>query len=318
VQTNYAFACSLLLVAVATVTLLDLPPATGTRQVNEDLVVNTTSGKVRGIIRNGGGAEFLGIPFAQPPIGDLRWRDPQPVKPWKGVRDSSSFGAPCAQAILGGWNRREAETGKEDCLFLNVITPEWPAKKPLPVMFWIHGGVNAGGTASSALYKDGTLPQHGILLVTANYRLGIFGFMAHPELTRESSHHAAGNYGLLDQIAALRWVHDNIARLGGDPNNVTVVGQSAGAQDTSLLMTSPLAKGLFHRAIVQSGSAINPPIPSLSDAERVGEKIAAALNAPAAEGAIKYLRQLAAQDLLKGLPPQNPTGLPLIGPDLDG
>jgi para-nitrobenzyl esterase len=234
------------------------------------------------------------------------------------VRDGSSFGAPCAQAVLGEWNRHDAETSKEDCLFLNVITPEWRAKKPLPVMFWIHGGANAGGTASSALYKDGTLVQHGILLVTVNYRLGIFGFMAHPELSRESSHHASGNYGLMDQIAALRWVHDNIASFGGDPSNITVFGQSAGAQDTSLLMTSPLAKGLFHRTIVQSGSGINPPMPPLSEAEREGEKLAARLQAPAANGAIKHLRQLTTSDLIKAAGAQNPTEIPSIGPNVDG
>jgi para-nitrobenzyl esterase len=322
VKSNHAldsFALSLGLVALASVGLLYFLLGHGARPDDDaDLVVNTTGGRVRGIIRRGSGAEFLGIPFAQPPIGDLRWREPQPVKPWEGVRDSSSFGAPCAQTILGDWNRRDAETSNEDCLFLNVITPEWRAKKPLPVMFWIHGGANAGGTASSALYKDGTLPQHGIILVTANYRLGVFGFMAHPELTRESSHHAAGNYGLMDQIAALRWVRDNIASFGGDPNNITVFGQSAGAQDTSLLMTSPLAKGLFHRAIAQSGSGINPPLPSLPEAERRGERLAAALKAPAGDGAIKYLRQLTTEDLFKGVPAQNPTEPPVIGPDIDG
>ena len=307
-----------LLIALALVGLPRLLLTSGARSATDDLVVNTTNGQVRGVIRRGGGAEFLGIPFAQPPVGDLRWREPQPVKAWKGVRDAATFGAPCAQAVLGDWNRHDAETGKEDCLFLNVITPEWRAKKPLPVMFWIHGGANAGGTASSALYKDGTLVQHGILLVTANYRLGVFGYMAHPGLTHESSHHAAGNYGLMDQIAALRWIHDNIANFGGDPNSVTVFGQSAGAQDTSLLMTSPLAKGLFHRAIVQSGSALNPLLPSLTEAERGGERIATALKAPAGDGAIRYLRQLTVADLLQAGGAQNPSAPPQVGPDIDG
>jgi para-nitrobenzyl esterase len=147
-------------------------------------------------------------------------------------------------------------------------------------MFWIHGGANAGGTASSPLYKDGTLAQHGIVLVTVNYRLGIFGFLAHPELTRESPHQTSGNYGLMDQIAALGWVRQNIAAFGGDPENITVFGQSAGAQDTSLLMISPDSKGLFQRAIVQSGSAFMPPVPPLARAEKAGEDLVASLAPP--------------------------------------
>jgi para-nitrobenzyl esterase len=312
-----AIVCSVVLVVFAALALVFVLPKSGAVETDNDLVVTTTSGPLRGVARHGDGAEFLGIPYAQPPVGDLRWREPQPVKPWKEVRDASAFGAPCAQPVLGDWNRHDSETGKEDCLFLNVITPEWRSTKPLPVMFWIHGGANVGGTASSQLYKDGTLAQHGILLVTVNYRLGVFGFMAHSELTRESSHHGSGNYGLMDQIAALRWVHDNIAKFGGDPNNVTVFGQSAGAQDTSLLMTSPLASGLFRRALPQSGSSVNPPMASLANSERGGQKIAAAFKAPSSDS-IKFLRQLAVADLLKGIPPQNPADPPMIGPNIDG
>jgi para-nitrobenzyl esterase len=284
----------------------------------EGPIVTTKSGQVRGVVRTSGGAEFLGIPYAAPPVGELRWHEPQPPNAWKGVRDASSFGAPCAQAVLGDWNRHDSETSSEDCLFLNVITPELKPAKPLPVMFWLHGGANAGGTASSRLYKDGTLVQHGVMLVTVNYRLGVFGFFAHPELTAQSEHHASGNWGLMDQIAALNWVHNNIAAFGGDPNNVTVFGQSAGAQDTSLLMASPLARGLFHRAIVQSGSAIDPRMPSLKDAEQNGEKIAAKLKSPSGEGVIKYLRQLSAQDVIGGVGIQDPVAPPLIGPNIDG
>jgi len=281
-------------------------------------VVTISNGQLRGVIRSSGGAEFLGIPFAQPPVGNLRWREPQAVKSWSGIRDASSFGAPCAQTVLGDWNRHDAETSKEDCLFLNVITPEWPAKKPLPVMVWIHGGANAGGTASSELYKDGTLVQHGVLLVTLNYRLAVFGFMAHPQLTRESAHHSAGNYGLLDQIAALRWVHENVSKFGGDPNNVTLFGQSAGAQDTSLLMTSPLAKGLFHKAIAQSGSSVMPQLSPLVEAEKAGESVASLLRAPAGDESIKFLRQLSVQDILKAVSGQNPAAPPQQGPIIDG
>jgi para-nitrobenzyl esterase len=285
-------------------------PATG-------LVVATNSGQLRGVHRHWGGAEFLGIPYAQPPVGALRWREPAPMAAWTGVRNAQVFGAPCAQPTLGDWNKRDAEISKEDCLYLNVITPVWPPKNPLPVMLWIHGGGNQGGTASSALYKDGTLVKHGVVLVTVNYRLGILGFLAHPELTRESAHHASGNYGLMDQVAALRWVRENIARFGGDPGNITVFGQSAGAQDTSLLMASPLSKDQFQRAIVESGSAIVPPLPALAEAEKTGQKLAALLNAPEG-GAIRYLRGKTTAELVKVTANQDPGQPPLTGPDIDG
>jgi para-nitrobenzyl esterase len=284
---------------------------------DSSLVVNSASGELRGAARPNGGAEFLGIPYAQPPVGDLRWREPLPAKPWTGARDATKFGAPCAQPVLGDWNQHDAETGNEDCLFLNVITTVWPPKHPLPVMFWIHGGANAGGTASSELYKNGKLVEHGIILVTANYRLSVFGFFAHPLLTRESLHHASGNYGLMDQIAALKWVHDNIAKFGGDPANITVFGQSAGAADASLLMVSPRSKGSFQRAIAQSGSALTSPLPPLAVAEQAGQELAAGLKAPSDDTAIRSLRQVSAQDLLKAIAVagQNPSP---GAPDLDG
>ena len=263
-----------------------------------DPVVSVTGGKLSGHISANGRAEFLGIAYAQPPVGDLRWHEPVAPKPWDGVRDAKAFGSPCAQNVAGDWNKHDAEISKEDCLYLNVITPQWPPKKPLPVMFWIHGGANTGGTASAQLYKDGTLEDHGIILVTANYRLGVFGFLAHPELTRESAHHASGNYAILDQIAALEWVRDNIAKFGGDPHNITVFGQSAGAIDTGLLMTSPLSKNLFHKAIAESGTVLlGPPLP-LSVAEQGGVNFAERLHAPA-EGSLKYLRGLSTAELLK-------------------
>src|ERR1051325_3593056 len=158
-------------------------------QSKDNSIVSTAAGQVRGIQLPDGGANFLGIPYAQPPVGNLRWHEPMPPKSWTDVRDAKEFGAPCAQSVYGDWNRRNAETSQEDCLYLNVMTPEWPAKTPLPVMFWLHGGGNTGGTASASLYKDGTLQKHGVVLVTVNYRLGVFGFLAHPELTAESAHH---------------------------------------------------------------------------------------------------------------------------------
>ena len=288
------------------------------RAQDGSLVVKTQSGEIKGAPRPGGGADFLGIPYAQSPVGDLRWHEPLPAKSWSGVRNATTFGAPCAQPDLGDWNRRDAQTGKEDCLFLNVIVPQWPVTKPLPVMFWIHGGANEGGTASSALYKDGTLVNHGVILVTVNYRLGIFGFLAHPELTAESAHHASGNYGLMDQVLALHWVRDNIASFGGDDKNITVFGQSAGAMDTSMLMTSPLAKGLFQKALAQSGAAFTAPLLPLAQAEQAGTRLAQKLNAPAGDAQIKYLRAFSAADLLAALAKFPPNNRVRVGPDIDG
>ncbi len=213
------------------------------------------SGQLSGSSTVSGGAAFKGIPFAQPPVGDLRWRPPLPEKPWKGPRDATVYGPPCAQNSGG----RMLAGSSEDCLHLNVWAPEWPPKQRHPVMFWIHGGGNYGGTASSANFDGEQLARHGVVVVTANYRLTIFGFFAHPELTRESPHHASGNYGLMDQIRALEWLRDNIERFGGDPQNVTIFGQSAGAVDANVLMTSPLAKGLFQKVIAESGTVTRNP-----------------------------------------------------------
>src|SRR5580658_3208058 len=218
---------------------------------------SVTGGRIQGTVLERGGAVFKGIPFAQPPVEALRWREPQPVKPWVGVRAATSFGAPCAQNSGNG--RGMLETSREDCLFLNVWTPEWPPRVRRPVMFWIHGGGNYAGAAGSPNFDGESLARHGVVLVSANYRLSAFGFFAHPELTRESPHHASGNYGLMDQIAALQWVRANIARFGGDPTNVTIFGQSAGAVDATVLMTSPLAAGLFHKVIAESGTVTRNP-----------------------------------------------------------
>lgn len=278
-------------------------------------VVSTPAGWVRGIARPGGGAEFLGIPYAEPPVGDLRWRAPVPAKPWQGIRDARSFGAPCAQPILGDWNRRDALASREDCLYLNVIVPEWPLNKTLPVMFWIHGGANTGGSGGGSLYNGGTLVSHGVVLVTINYRLGVFGFLAHPALTRESKHHASGNYGLMDQILALQWVHDNIARFGGDPNDITVFGQSAGSMDISLLMASR-ARRMFQKAIEESGTAV--AVPSLAQAERSGVALAAALDAPSGDAGIAHLRKIHAQALIMRIDALPQAKQPDLGPDVDG
>jgi len=278
-------------------------------------IVQTKGGQLRGVVKPGGGAEFLGIPFAQPPVGELRWRESLPAKPWAGVRDANAYGAPCAQPVLGDWNRHDAETSAEDCLYLNVVTPVWPAKGKLPVMLWLHGGANEGGTASTTFYNDGPLASHGVVVVSVNYRLGIFGFFAHPGLTRESAHHSSGNYGLMDQILALHWVIENIDKFGGDPANITVFGQSAGAIDTGLLMTSS-AKGLFQKAIEQSGASFSAIVPPLADAEQAGVAAGTNLGAPEGDGAISFLRQIPAQELINKSMALKPR--PRFGPDVDG
>jgi para-nitrobenzyl esterase len=188
------------------------------------------SGELRGSLTTDGEAVFKGIPFAQPPTGNLRWHEPLPVKAWTGVREATAFSAACVQGGAQGVN------SSEDCLYLNVWTPAWPMKKPAAVLVWIYGGGNFAGATSDPIFNGESLARHGVVLVTANYRLGAFGFFAHPELSKESPHHVSGNYGLLDQIMALRWVHDNIAKFGGDLGNVTIFGESAGSLDVNVLM----------------------------------------------------------------------------------
>jgi len=248
--------------------------------------IAVTGGVVRGYL-GAPGAVFKGVPFAAPPVGELRWREPQPVKPWRGVRDATRYSAACYQLPIGTaafigplasrygaafpappWNL------SEDCLYLNVWTPEWPAKQAHAVMFWIHGGSNRIGSGNERAYDGADLARRGVVVVTVNYRLGAFGFFAHPDLTRESPHRASGNYGLLDQIAALQWVRDNIARFGGDPARVTVFGESAGAIDIGMLMCSPLARGLFARAIVESGPVFVGYTYPRQQGERFGLRVA--------------------------------------------
>ena len=242
-----------------------------------DPTVAVTGGLVRGNTLGDGGAVFRRIPYAQPPLGSLRWREPMPVKPWTGTHDATAFGATCAQNPAF----RQPGSVEEDCLFVNLWTPEWPSRSLMPVMVWIHGGGNYAGTGSSPLLDGQRLSKLGVVLVTFNYRLGSFGFLAHPALTRESPHHASGNQGILDQIAALKWVQDNIAKFGGDRSNVTIFGESAGSVDVSVLMATPLSKGLFRRAIGQSGAVILNGNPlSRTDAEKDGVTLAAQWGVP--------------------------------------
>ena len=224
-------------------------------------VVKIESGSLSGRPRTGGVTAYLGIPFAAPPVGDLRWRPPQPAAHWDAVRKADSFGASCMQNQAGSrlpWTEEFMTQGPigEDCLFLNVWTAAKNANARLPVMFWIYGGGFNEGSSSVAVYDGTELARKGVIVVSANYRVGPLGFLVHPELTRESEHRSSGNYGLLDQIAALQWVQRNIAAFGGDPNQVTIFGQSAGALSATSLMRSPLARRLFVRAIAQSGPGL--------------------------------------------------------------
>ena len=231
---------------------------------------------------------FKGIPFASPPVGDLRWRDPQPPAPWLGVRKADHFAAICPQQGASVPGVATEATG-EDCLYLNIWMPAHQPGAKLPVMVWIYGGGWTTGSASMPLYWGDQIAGRGVIVVTVSYRVGAFGFLAHPELTRESPHQVSGNYGLLDQIAALRWVQHNIGAFGGDPGCVTIFGQSAGSMSVCLLMSSPLAKGLFQRAIGESGGVFTPP------AAVPGSKVLFLRGAEAT--GLEFQRQLGARSL---------------------
>ena len=225
------------------------------------VTVKTESGLLSGAPPTAGVTAYLGIPYAAPPVGELRWKPPQPPLRWDGIRKADTFGTSCMQNQAGSrlpWTEEFMTQGPigEDCLFLNVWTAARAPNGRVPVMFWIYGGGFNEGSSSVAVYDGTELAKKGVIVVSVNYRVGPLGFLTHPELTKESEHRSSGNYGLLDQIAALRWVRDNIAAFGGDPNQVTIFGQSAGALSVAALMRSPLARGLFARAIAQSGPGL--------------------------------------------------------------
>jgi para-nitrobenzyl esterase len=242
---------------------------------------------------------YRGVPFAAPPVGVFRWKPPQPAPHWKGVRAATEFGNACWQTPYPpafAIYHSELPPLNEDCLYLNIWTSAKSSADGLPVMVWIHGGGFTRGAGSLPAYDGENLARRGVVVVTINYRLGVFGFFAHPELSAESPHHASGNYGLMDQIAALEWVKKNIAAFGGDPNRVTIFGESAGSWAVNALMACPLAKGLFQRAIGESGGSM-ARMPQLAEAEKNGEKLALALGAT--QNALNTLRATSAQALLK-------------------
>ncbi len=286
-------------------------------------VVQTTEGKVRGEIHKKTGVTvFFGMPFAKPPVGDLRWKAPQSPAAWPRVRAASTFGPRCVQETQTTDVVSRAPSISEDCLYLNVWTPSDAAGKKLPVLVYIYGGGFQFGDGSESRYGGEAMAQKGIVAVTLNYRLGVFGFLALPELTQESPNHASGDYGLLDQVAALRWVQRNIAGFGGDPQRVTIAGESAGSMSVSAQMASPLAKGLFSGAIGESGSAIvgTFSLPSLAEAEQSGLEFMRAAGARSLAGLrampASQVREISAHPAAAD-PPGRPAGLRFM-PVVDG
>ena len=276
--------------------------------------VTTANGIVEGITLPGTGIRsFRGIPFAQPPVGELRWKEPQPVQSWSGVRKAGKFGPRAMQKPIFSDMVFRSNGVSEDCLYLNVWTPAGRADAHLPVLVYFYGGGLIAGDGSELRYDGESMATKGIVAVTVNYRLGIFGFFAHPELTKESPHHASGDYGYLDQHAALKWVKQNIAAFGGDPDKITIAGESAGSISVSVQMASPLSKALIAGAIGESGAAINPtlaPIP-LAEGEKNGVAFAAKVNA----ASLADLRAIPAEKLLDL---SSAPGMPRASATIDG
>ncbi len=272
------------------------------KSVNSMEVVKTGSGRVSGVLNAAGDVyAFKGIPFAAPPVADFRWKEPQPVKPWEGVRKCENFGPSPMQAAPAPYSMWSEEflipkqPISEDCLYLNVWTGARSAVEKRPVIVFIHGGGFLSGGGAVPLYDGEAMAKKGIVFVSINYRVGVFGFFAHPELTKESGRNASGNYAILDQLAALRWVKNNIAAFGGDAGNVTIAGQSAGSFSVNILQASPLGKGLFQKAIGESGAVFSNPFTTLAKAEEAGVEYGKSLNAPSLAG----LRKISAEDLMK-------------------
>jgi para-nitrobenzyl esterase len=294
------------------------------------------SGALQGVVEDGV-VSYKGIPFAAPPVGELRWRPPQPVRPWAGVRQATEYGADCMQGRFGpppAAGAPAARTPSEDCLSINVWSPaSAPRGAKLPVMVWIHGGGFMGGSSASPNTAGTQFAKQGVVVAAANYRLGRFGFFAFPALSRERPDETKGNYAYMDQIAALEWVKRNIAAFGGDPNNVTIFGFSAGGVSVHSLLASPMARGLFHKAIAQSGGSrdsvltarpmredgVDPNYPV--SAETIGIQFARSMGIERSdEAALARLRALSAEEVLRGAPAQAGVNVPRYEttPMLDG
>lgn len=261
------------------------------------------SGLISGFSRGDKVLIYKGIPYAQPPVGDLRWKPPQPAESWEGVREAKTAGPWCPQPPSLAFARATGPQS-EDCLYLNVWTAARDTEEKRPVMVWIHGGSFVTGSGGGLIYDGTQLAKRGVVIVTINYRLGALGFMAHPLLSKESAKGVSGNYGFLDQIEALKWVKRNISSFGGDPHNVTIFGESAGALAVTRLMVSPLARGLFQRVIAESGGPfgrnrrLREDMPNLEAAEKVGVRIADQLGCGQADDVLKALRSKTPEEII--------------------
>jgi para-nitrobenzyl esterase len=290
--------------------------------------VTIAGGTIEGKVDDGV-SSFKGVPYAAPPVGDLRWRPPQPAKPWSGVKATTEYGHDCAQLPFPGDAAPLGTPPAEDCLVLNVWRPAQRPAARLPVMVWIHGGGFVNGGSSPAVYDGSPFARRGIVFVSFNYRLGRFGFFAHPALSKESPAGPLGNYGYMDQIAALQWVQANILAFGGDPGNVTVFGESAGGISVLTLLTSPAARGLFHRAVIESGGGRNALLPArpMKSADRSGRPSGEAVGVEFAmangitgddAAALAALRALPAEKVIAGLNMATMTNPTYAGPMVDG
>jgi len=315
----------LLLISIASLLL-----ASNSWAANTSDVVKIESGQLKGSIVNGV-VSFKGVPFAAPPVGDLRWRPPQPVKPWAGVRLAEKFAPDCMQAPFPPDAAPLSASLSEDCLYVNVWSPAKAASKRLPVMVWIYGGGFVNGGTSPAVYDGSHFAENGVVFVSLNYRIGRFGFFAHPALTKENPNEPHGNYGYMDQIAALQWVKRNIAAFGGDPGDVTVFGESAGGGSVLMLLTSPLSHGLFQKAIVESGGGrdylmgqryIDKKSPTgTPSAEEIGMNFAKSNGIQGTDAAaLAALRALPADKIVNGLnmATMGPAAQTYSGPMVDG
>jgi para-nitrobenzyl esterase len=302
--------CVLLSLGILTVFTAVVMQAASTPEAKID------TGKLRGKA-DGNISVFLGIPYAAPPVGNLRWKAPAPPAKWSGARDATQFGSRCMQgAIYSDMVFRDPGIN-EDCLYLNVWTSAKKGAK-LPVMVWIYGGGFVAGATSEPRQEGTNLAKHGVVVVSMNYRLGVFGFLVHPDLIAESGRNSAGNYGLLDQVAALEWVKRNISAFGGDPNNVTIFGESAGSFSVSALMASPRTKGLFHKAIGESGAAFSTTGLRFEPAATVAPRHAKFAEESLAAKTIAEARAVPAQKVLEAAMDASKGGTFRFGPDVDG